>query len=102
MRQFSVQGVARGGQVVLDVPLDLPDGIVVIVTDGARNEEEWRVKQLTALKRLDLLDDPDWEARVKDERKTTLEELWREMERLEATRSKLPQSERNQSTPSRP
>lgn len=29
---FWVQGVVRGGQVVLDPPLDLPDGTVVTVT----------------------------------------------------------------------
>src|SRR5262245_20178167 len=33
MRQFSVQGVVRNGQVVLEVPLDLPDGTLVSITD---------------------------------------------------------------------
>lgn len=30
-----VQGVVRNGQVVLDAPLDLPDGTAVAVTDEA-------------------------------------------------------------------
>jgi hypothetical protein len=33
MQRFCVHGVVRGGQVVLDVPLDLPDGTEVTVTD---------------------------------------------------------------------
>jgi hypothetical protein len=31
MEQFWIQGVVRGGQVVLETPLDLPDGTVVTV-----------------------------------------------------------------------
>ena len=34
MRRFCVHGVVRGGQVILDIPLDLPDGTVVSVTDS--------------------------------------------------------------------
>ena len=33
MQQFCVRGVVKGGQVVLDTPLDLPDGTEVTVTD---------------------------------------------------------------------
>lgn len=33
MERFWVQGVVKNGQVVLDVPLDLPDGTVVTVQD---------------------------------------------------------------------
>jgi hypothetical protein len=33
MQPFCVRGVVRDGQVVLEVPLDLPDGTAVTVTD---------------------------------------------------------------------
>ena len=33
MERFWIQGVVRGGQVVLEKPLDLPDGTVVTVMD---------------------------------------------------------------------
>jgi len=87
MQRFSVQGVVRGGQVVLSPRLDLPDGITVTVTDGARDDAEWKLKVLTALKRLDLLDDPDWDATIKAERVANLALLMRELDRLEAERA---------------
>lgn len=93
MRQFSVQGVIRNGQVVLGVPLDLPNGITVTVTDGACSEEEWKLKQLTVLKRLDLLDDPDWEEKIKADRRAALEETLRELDRMEAERLKISKPE---------
>ena len=33
MQRFNVQGVVRDGQVILEAPLDLPDGTAVTVTD---------------------------------------------------------------------
>ena len=33
MEKFWIQGVVKGGQVVLEKPLDLPDGTVVTVMD---------------------------------------------------------------------
>jgi hypothetical protein len=33
MERFWIQGVVRGGQVVLQTPLDLPDGTIVTVMD---------------------------------------------------------------------
>jgi hypothetical protein len=33
MQRFCVRGVVRGGQVVLEIPLDVPDGTEVTVTD---------------------------------------------------------------------
>ena len=39
MDSFSVRGVIRGGQVVLDSPLDLPDGTPVTVTDCEPTED---------------------------------------------------------------
>ena len=40
MYEFCVQGVVKGGQVVLEVPLDLPDGTVVFVADHAPDDVE--------------------------------------------------------------
>jgi Flp pilus assembly CpaE family ATPase len=77
MTRFCVQGVVRGGQVVLDIPLDLPDGTSVVVTDhepedaeiigppGRLPPEVIKRLLLGAAKRLDLLDDPEWEAKLR-------------------------------------
>ncbi len=88
MRQFRVQGVVRCGQVFVSPPLDLPEGITVIVTDGVRNADEWKLKVLTALKRLDLLGDPDWDATINAEKAANRERLMRELERIAAERAR--------------
>jgi hypothetical protein len=76
MRRFCVQGVIRDGQVVLEIPLDLPDGELVIVTDTPPDDVEFigptqppppeLVKKmiLGLAKRNDLLDDPDWQTKL--------------------------------------
>ncbi|MBX9626338.1 MAG: hypothetical protein K2X82_21240 [Gemmataceae bacterium] len=69
---FWVQGVVRGGQVVLDPPLDLPDGTVVTVTKyhpdenplprGPKwklTEEEWQEFDRLSLSRASVA---EWEA----------------------------------------
>jgi hypothetical protein len=45
MRRFCVQGVVRDGQVVLEIPLDLPDGELVIVTDTPPDDVEYSLAQ---------------------------------------------------------
>lgn len=77
MEQFFVQGVVKNGQVVLDAPLDLPDGFVVYVSDEMpENTEpipvtrlptpEQRKQTLLVLaRRLDLMNDPEWEEKLK-------------------------------------
>lgn len=58
MREFCGRGVVRGGQIVLDVPLDLPDGTVLAVSEFVRSRSEAdKLKMLTLLNRIDLLDD---------------------------------------------
>jgi hypothetical protein len=74
---FWVQGVVRDGQVVLDPPLNLPDGTVVTVTkydpdDNPLPEEpavpfdpaEARAALFAWAGRPELADDPDWRAKL--------------------------------------
>jgi hypothetical protein len=39
MDKFWLQGVVKGGQVVLETPLDLPDGTVVTVMDYDQDDD---------------------------------------------------------------
>jgi hypothetical protein len=76
MQEFCVRGVVRGGQIVLEMPLDLPDGTVVTVSELVRSPSEAdKTKMLTLLSRLDLLDDPDWRKKVEPDRVAHLEKL---------------------------
>ncbi len=45
MGKVWLQGVVRNGQVVLDAPLDLPDGAAIIVTDCYEVEDDPRTKE---------------------------------------------------------
>lgn len=40
-----LQGMVRNGQVVLDAPLDLPDGTAILVTDCYEIEDDPRPKE---------------------------------------------------------
>ena len=76
MYEICVQGVVKDGQVVLDVPLNLPDGSVVVVLDRVPDDAEVVgpkgppppevVKKLflSIMKRNDLLDDPEWRVKL--------------------------------------
>jgi hypothetical protein len=76
MSRFCVYGVVKNGQVVLDVPLPLADGTEVVVTDtvpddvdsigpdGPPPPEVAKRMILGLVKRLDLLDDPNWKAKL--------------------------------------
>lgn len=80
MQEFCVRGVVRGGQIVLEFPLDLPDKTTVFITGRQPDDvkvsgplgrlPEPVVKQLIleARKRLDLQDDPEWEAKLRSNR----------------------------------
>jgi hypothetical protein len=109
MQRLCVRGVVKGGQVVLEVPLDLPDGTDVTVTDGAIgvNEpakpnrlppsEEYKRNLLTALNRLDLMDDPDWQAKAEPDRIAYGEKLILEAAELCARREAAAGSEQQTS-----
>lgn len=76
MEQFFVRAVVKNGQVVLDAPLDLPDGTVVYVSDEMpesaepvhtfrpASPEARKQTLLAASCRLDLMNDPDWEEKL--------------------------------------
>ena len=77
MERIWLQGVVKNGQVVLDKPLDLPDGTVVTVMDydpdddprpAAPMEPHDPVKAKRALfasiGRPELADDPDWRSKL--------------------------------------
>lgn len=49
MDGFWIQGVVKNGQVVLDAPLDLPDGTVVTVKDYDPEEEPRPIEPTTDL-----------------------------------------------------
>ena len=91
MQEFCVRGVVRGGQVVLEVPLDLPDGTVVRVTGGEpyplRCSDAEKRRLLTLYNRLDLLDDPDWWEKSEADRLAQIHELIRAAAELRAKRS---------------
>jgi len=78
MERFWLQGVVKNGQVVLEQPLDLPDGTVVTVMDydpdddprpAAPMEPHDPVKARRALfewiGRPELADDPDWKNKLR-------------------------------------
>lgn len=87
MQRISVQGVVRGGQVVLEAPLDQPDGTVVTVTYSS--EEEYKRNLLTMLNRLDLMNDPDWKAKAEPDRVAHTEKLILEMAGMWADRPEM-------------
>jgi hypothetical protein len=90
MEEFCVRGVVRGGQVVLDAPLDLPDGTVVAISELASSPPEAdKLKMLTLLNRLDLLDYPDWRQKVEPDRAAYFEKLVLEMAGMWADRDDL-------------
>jgi hypothetical protein len=78
MEQFWVQGVVKAGQVVLETPLDLPDGTVVTVMDydpaddprpigptEPYDPEKARRAFFEYIGRPELADDPDWESKLR-------------------------------------
>ncbi|MBA4067803.1 MAG: hypothetical protein C0501_29715 [Isosphaera sp.] len=77
MERFWIQGVVRGGQVVLETPLALPDGTVVTVMDydpdddprtivpaGPYDPEDARRAVFASIGRPELADDPDWMSKL--------------------------------------
>jgi hypothetical protein len=77
MERFWIQGVVKNGQVVLDKPLDLPDGTVVTVTDYDPDDdprpqepaEPWdpakaQAAIVASFGRPDLTGDPDWHLKL--------------------------------------
>jgi hypothetical protein len=91
MQEFCVRGVVRGGQVVLEAPLDLPDGTVVRVAGGEPNARlcsgAEKRRLLTLYNRLDLLDDPDWWEKSEADRLAHIHELIRDAAELRARHS---------------
>jgi hypothetical protein len=76
-----VQGVVKNGQVVLTLPLDLPDGTVVTVTDydpdhdprpsgptGPHDPMKARRALFAWIGRPELADDPDWRSKLEKPR----------------------------------
>ena len=80
MERFWIQGVVKGGQVVLEQPLDLPDGTVVTVTDydpdddprpsgpAVHDPEKARRALFAWIGRPELADDPDWSSKLEKPR----------------------------------
>lgn len=94
MQEFCVRGVVRGGQIVLDVPLDLPDGTVLAVSELVRSPSEAdKLKMLRLLNRLDLLDDPSWWQKVEPARAAYFEKLVLEAVEMRAAREAAASSE---------
>jgi hypothetical protein len=92
MEKLCVRGVVHDGQIVLEAPLSLPDGTAVTVTEGAPKpvvlgcSDAEKRRLLTVYNRLDLIDDPDWEEKVKTERIAAAEQLARDAEALRKSR----------------
>lgn len=86
MEMFWIQGVVRNGQVVLETPLDLPDGTVVTVKDYDPDDDprpvepaepydpvKARAALLASFGLAHLADDPDCITKLRrhlDERRT--------------------------------
>jgi hypothetical protein len=81
MERFWIQGVVKGGQVVLESPLDLPDGTLVTVMDydpdddprpigptEPHDPEKARRAIFESIGRPDLADDPDWRSKLEKPR----------------------------------
>lgn len=77
-KRFWVQGVVRGGQVVLETPLDFPDGTVVAVRDYDPDDdprpsgppepydpEKARRALFAMIGRFEFADDPDWGSKLR-------------------------------------
>lgn len=76
MEGFWIQGIVKGGQVVLEQPLELPDGTVVTVMDYDPDDDprpkepaephdpvKARHALFESLGRPELADDPDWRSK---------------------------------------
>ncbi len=82
MEGFCIQGTVKNGQVVLEAPLDLPDGTVVTVEfdpdeepraqeiEGPVPPETRRAIMIGLTGRKDLANDPDWEKKLLKPRET--------------------------------
>jgi hypothetical protein len=88
MPRVCAHGIVKNGQVVLTEPLALPDGTPVTVADGTPDESE-RHTLLTALNRLDLIDDPDWRAKAEPDRIAYTEAIIREIAGMWAGRPEM-------------
>ena len=98
MYEFCVEGVVKGGQVVLEVPLNLPDGAVVVVVDHVPNDADIvgpkgppppdvvKKMLLRLIGRLDLLNDSDWQSKIEADRVATTEKLILQMAGMWADR----------------
>jgi hypothetical protein len=75
MEPLPAKGVVRNGQIVLETPLDLPDGTEVTVLEydeayypsepkGPMRPEEIKEIMLAIMKRPDLMDDPEWKVKL--------------------------------------
>ena len=77
MENFWLQGVVKDGQVVLQPPLDLPDGTVVTVCTYDPDDDprpivppepfdpvKARAALFASIGRPELATDPDWEAKL--------------------------------------
>src|SRR5688572_25330676 len=106
MEPLPAKGVVRNGQIVLETPLDLPDGTEVTVTAGAPGgnapakpnrlppSEEYKRNLLMALNRLDLMDDPDWQVKAEPDRIAYTQKLILDAVEMRANREALPGSDR--------
>ncbi|MCI0705321.1 MAG: hypothetical protein L0241_30035 [Planctomycetia bacterium] len=76
MEPLPVKGILKNGQIVLETPLDLPDGTLVTVLEYDEDDypREWKgplppeeIKQLmlALARRPDLADDPDWQEKIR-------------------------------------
>ena len=74
MDAFWIQGVVKNGQVVLETPLDLPDGTVVTVMNNDSDDmpkrsethdpEKARQLLFALVGRPELAGDPDWKNKL--------------------------------------
>jgi hypothetical protein len=74
MDPLPAKGVVKNGQIVLETPLDLPDGTEVSVLEYGEADFPSETKPLSAearkelilavARRPDLADDPEWEAKL--------------------------------------
>jgi hypothetical protein len=78
MEPLPAKGVVRNGQIVLEAPLDLPDGTQVTVLEYDEADfpsepkplspQEIKELFLALARRPDLADDPDWEQKLRSPR----------------------------------
>jgi len=97
MEPLPVKGVVKNGQVVLETPLNLPDGTIVTLTPHDATQaggltdspDAAKRKLLELINRLDLIDDPDWRAKAEPDRVAFTEKLILEMAGMWANRPEL-------------